>query len=127
MKRITILILVILIMTLTAMAQGIITIDPIPNVPVPPGHSFDCAEAVYYVGVNCVNPVTWDIAGMRKLGTWAFFNNASGVQTAGLIVGFVWNWRTQTYDYLLLTSQHDAIVGYAGQYEIVADSRITYP
>jgi hypothetical protein len=109
-------------MSLTAIAQGIITIDPIPNVPVPPGHSFDCAEAVYYVGVNCVNPVTWDIAGLRKLGTWAFFDDE-----AGLVVGYVWNWRTQAYDYLLLTSQHDAAVGYAGQYEIVANVRITYP
>lgn len=120
-------VLVILIISLTAIAQDIITIDPIPNVPVPPGHSFDCPDALYYVGPNCINPVTWDIAGMRKLGSWAFFKDTNGVTDSGLIVGFVWNWRTQVYDYLLLTRQHDATIGYAGQYRIIPNSRITYP
>jgi hypothetical protein len=132
MKRITLLLIAVLIISLTAIAQDIITIDPIPNVPVPPGHSFDCQsnpDALYYVGPNCVNPVIWDIQGMRKLGTWAFFKETAGATTtdSGLVVGFVWNWQTQAYDYLLLTRQHDATIGYAGQYKIIADSRITYP
>ena|SRR5688572_6747399 len=125
MKRFMILLITILVISLSVIAQDIITINPIPNVPVPPGHSFNCQlnpDALYFVGANCVNPVTWDIEGLRKIGTWAFFDDESG-----LVVGYVWNWRTQTYDYLLLTRQHDATVGYAGQFVIVADARIAYP
>lgn len=106
--------------------------DPIPPIPVvypPAGHSLNClndAEAAYYIGPQCATPVLWDLQGLHKIGGLAFFVD-DGETVAGLLVGFVWNWESQEYDYLLLTEEHNAFVGYAGQYRVIEADRITYP
>lgn len=124
MRRFIIL-LVIILMVLPATAQDTITIDPIPQVFPPPGHDFSCvadAATLYYLGPNCINPVLWDIEGLHKIGGYVFFGDE-----AGFLVGFVWNWRTQSYDYLILTRDHIAATGYAGQWEVITPGRVFYP
>lgn len=125
MKRIMIVLLALLIMSVAVIAQDVITIEPIPPVLPPANHVWDClgnADAVYYVGPNCVNPVLWDLDGMHKVGGYIVFDGGGGY-----LAGFSWNWRTQTYDYLLVTSVYDLGGGYPGEYEIVARSRVTHP
>jgi hypothetical protein len=122
MKRIVIPIIALLILSCSTIAQGI---DPIPNIPVPQEHSFDCQlnpDALYFVGPNCISPVLWDIEGLHKIGGFIFFDGG-----AGPLVGFVWNWHTQSYDYLILTNSHDMDLGYAGNFQTIDPKHITYP
>lgn len=125
MKRLMIVLLALLIISVIAVAQDVTTIEPIPQVFPPAGHTWDClgnADAVHYVGPNCVSPVLWDLDGLHKVGSYVVFDGGGGY-----LAGFSWNYRTQVYDYLLVTSVYDLGGGYPGEYEIVARSRVTYP
>lgn len=119
MKRFLILILAILIISLTANAQDVIA---------PPAGYMDSCNSdtsgllLRHFGPNCINPVTWDLAGMPRIGTWMSYVADDGSQTAGWLLGFSWQFQETRYWHYIMRPLTNSI--YLFSFEAIPPERV---
>jgi len=126
MKRITILIITILLIALITSAQE--PIEPTAPIPPSPGYMDSCAGELrdfmlYHFGPNCLNPVFWDLAGMPRINTWMSFTRDDGTMAVGMLLGFSWQFYEGRYYYYFAVWNPQG--EYQWSFEAIAPERVT--
>jgi hypothetical protein len=121
MKRFMIVLLALLIMSLTSIAQDTTPIAP------PVGYMDSCnadPALLDYFGPNCLNPVQWDLPGFQRIGTWVFFTRPDGTTDGGVIIGFQWQFQEGRYHYYLMTQMPNPDARFGGRFEHIPPERL---
>ena len=121
MKRFMMVLLALLITLLPVTAQDTTLIPP------PAGYMDSCnAEPALlaYFGPYCLNPVSWDIEGFQRIGTWVFFLRNDGTTDGGVIIGFTWQFQEGRYHYYLMTQMPNPEARFGGRFENIPPERL---
>lgn len=125
MKRFMILVLALLIIALTTMAQE--PINPATPIPPPAGYLDSCNADTsgllfHHFGPNCLNPVFWDLTGMPRIGTWVSYTADDGTPTSGMLLGFSWQFYEERYYYFVMRPLSNSMFPFS--FETIAPERV---
>jgi len=121
----TLLIIALLLLSVVFANYAQEPINPATPIPPPVGYMDSCndnALMLQHFGPNCLNPVTWDIAGMPRIGTWMSYIADDGSQVAGWLIGFSWQFQEARYYHYMMRPLNNSI--YLFYFEAIPPERV---
>lgn len=79
----------------------------------------------YYDGEFCENPTTQQPNGMPiEIGTLIYYADYEGIPQMGFVIGYWWQFPTQSWDYQVMTRPENIGLGYGMSFENVPPDAI---